>query len=82
MECQIQSVGLQVISHERFNRKCSSFYYNSNDCTIIVDSFTLEDGSKSFRINLDEIDHLLYSDYDSMYEVVDDNDIKVRVKLK
>lgn len=56
--------------------------YNSNDCTIIVDSFTLEDGSKSFRINLDEIDHLLYSDYDSMYEIVDDNDIKVRVKLK
>ena len=46
-------------------------------------SFTTNDGSSSFRINLEDIDHLLYSDYNSMYEILDvDNDIQIKCKLK
>ena len=46
-------------------------------------SFTTNDGSSSFRISLEDIDHLLYSDYNSMYEILDvDNDIQIKCKLK
>lgn len=46
-------------------------------------SFATNDESSSFRINLEEIDHLLYSDYNSMYEILDvDNDIQIKCKLK
>ena len=46
--------------------------------------FKLEgSNAKSFRINLDNVDHLLYSDYDSMYEILKpDVDIQVSVKLR
>lgn len=57
-------------------------YETSCDGVAENNSFATNDGSSSFRVNLEEIDHLLYSDYNSMYEILDDNDIKVRVKLK
>ena len=47
------------------------------------ETFASNDGSNSFRIDLNSVDHLLYSDHDSMYEIYDvNNDIKVRCKLK
>lgn len=46
-------------------------------------SFVTTNGASSFRISLEEIDHLLYSDYNSMYEILDaDNDIQIKCKLK
>ena len=61
-------------------------YINYETCCDGVtedNSFTTNDGSNSFRISLEEIDHLLYSDYNSMYEILDvDNDIQVKCKLK
>lgn len=59
-----------------------------NNCEtneIVYDEFevTGDTNAKSFRINLEEIDHLLYNDYDSMFEILNpDVDIKVKCKLK
>lgn len=58
------------------------YSFKKDNSTVIYDTFKSNDDAESFRINLDEIDHLLYNDYDSMYEILDDEDIKVRVKLK
>ena len=58
------------------------YSFKKDNCTVTYDTFKSNDDAESFRINLDEIDHLLYNDYDSMYEILDDEDIKVRVKLK
>lgn len=58
-----------------------SVVYGQTCGEISEEKFEIEN-AKSFRINLDEIDHLLYSDYDSMYEILDENDIQVRVKLR
>lgn len=58
-------------------------YETSCDGVAENNSFATNDGSSSFRISLEEIDHLLYSDYNSMYEILDvDNDIQVKCKLK
>ena len=57
-------------------------YETSCDGVAENNSFATNDGSSSFRISLEEIDHLLYSDYNSMYEILDvDNDIQVKCKL-
>lgn len=40
-----------------------------------------ENGANSFKIDLSAIDNVLYGDYNSMYEILSDNDIKVKCKL-
>lgn len=39
------------------------------------------EGCKAFPIDLEAIDKVLYSDYDSMFEVLNDSDIELKVKL-
>lgn len=46
-------------------------------------SFNNIDGTNAFEINLDAIDHVLYNDIDSMFEIKNPStDIQVRVKLR
>ena len=45
--------------------------------------FTLQGGAEYEEIDLDAVDRVLYSDYNSMYEVKNSNtDIQIRVKLR
>ena len=45
--------------------------------------FRVADGSQCYPIDLDAIDRVLYSDYNSMFEILNPtNDIQIRVKLK
>ena len=54
-----------------------------NGCSIPnVSKFDVSDGAESFEVDLNEIDYVLYSDVDSMYEILNDNDIKIQVKLR
>jgi hypothetical protein len=39
------------------------------------------EGCKAFPIDLEAIDKVLYSDYDSMFEVLNDSDIELKIKL-
>lgn len=58
-------------------------YEMANGCSIPnVSKFDVSDGAESFEVDLNEIDYVLYSDIDSMYEILDDNDIKIQVKLR
>lgn len=41
-----------------------------------------DDGARSFRIGLDAIDGVLYNNPNSMFEIKEDTDINIRVKLK
>lgn len=54
------------------------------DCkTANLPFFNVSDGSQSYPIDLDAIDRVLYSDYNSMFEILNPtNDIQIRVKLK
>lgn len=57
----------------------------SNSCNTSVEStvVNLTNGSKSFQIDLDSIDKVLYGDDDSMFEIkYPENDIVVKAKLK
>ena len=54
---------------------------NGNCATAVVNTFKVDNGADSFKIDLDAIDHVLYSDYDSMFEIYSDNDIQVKTKL-
>lgn len=56
---------------------------NGAVCTPIENStFKTDSSADSFNIDLDAIDHVLYSDYNSMFEIMNpDNDIQVKVKL-
>lgn len=45
-------------------------------------SFVVDSGAEVWQINLDEIDHVLYGDYNAMYEVRNRTDIRCRIKLK
>jgi len=47
----------------------------------VTNKFKVDSGADSFKIDLDAIDHVLYSDYDSMFEIYSDNDIQVKTKL-
>lgn len=47
----------------------------------VVNTFKVDNGADSFKIDLDAIDHVLYSDYDSMFEIYNDSDIQVKTKL-
>jgi hypothetical protein len=54
-----------------------------NNNNSVTPSFNIEEGSNAFEINLDAIDHVLYNDIDSMYEIkFPSKDIQVRVKLR
>ena len=54
-----------------------------NGCSIPnVSKFDVEGGAESFEVDLNGIDYVLYSDVDSMYEILNDNDIKIQVKLR
>lgn len=58
-------------------------YEMVNGCSIPnVSKFDVSDGAESFEVDLNEIDYVLYSDVDSMYEILNDNDIKIQVKLR
>lgn len=56
---------------------------NGSICSPVDNStFKIDSSAESFNIDLDAIDHVLYSDYNSMFEVLNyDNDIQVKVKL-
>ncbi len=43
--------------------------------------FKVDSGADSFKIDLDAIEHVLYSDYNSMFEIYSDSDIQLRLKL-
>ena len=49
--------------------------------TAISGTFKVDDAADSFKIDLDAIDHVLYSDYNSMFEIYSDSDIQIRSKL-
>lgn len=49
--------------------------------TAAVGAFKVDNGADSFKINLDAIDHVLYSDYNSCFEIFSDSDIQIRCKL-
>ena len=55
----------------------------NNICVIENDTtFKVDDNAKSFRIDLNSIDYVLYSDYDSMFEIrYPDSDIQLKAKL-
>ena len=58
-------------------------YEMANGCSIPnVSKFDVEGGAESFEVDLNGIDYVLYSDVDSMYEILNDNDIKIQVKLR
>jgi hypothetical protein len=59
--------------------------YENNVCNdnITDSSFKIGDNSEYFEINLNDIDHVLYNDIDSMFEIKNPSkDIQVRVKLR
>lgn len=43
--------------------------------------FKVDSTADSFKIDLDAIDHVLYGDYNSMFEILRDDDIQIRCKL-
>ena len=54
----------------------------SNSCNNgFVSDFKVDSSANSFRIDLDGCEHVLYSDYNSMYEILNDSNIQVKVKL-
>jgi len=56
--------------------------YNDG-CMPHVDSdFKTPEGAKSYEIDLDAIDRVLYGEYNSMFEILNPNDISIRVKVK
>lgn len=55
----------------------------SSVCNVIDATFEVEEGATASQIDLNAVDSVLYSDYDSMYEIKNiDTDVKVRVKLR
>lgn len=51
--------------------------------TVIAEDFTVENASGSFLIDLEQVDGVLYADYDAMYEIKNPEiDIKIRAKLR
>ena len=54
---------------------------DGNCATPISGVFKVEDGADTFKIDLDAIDHVLYSDYNSMFEIRSDDNIQLRTKL-
>lgn len=57
--------------------------YDESPCGADDDYFfTVESGADVYQIDLDAIDHVLYGDYNAMYEVRNNSDVHCRIKLK
>ena len=54
---------------------------NVNCATNVGNTFKIDEGTDSFKIDLNAIDNVLYSDYNSMFEILNDSNIQVRAKL-
>lgn len=54
---------------------------NANCVTNTGSTFKVDEGTDSFKIDLNAIDNVLYSDYNSMFEILNDSNIQVRAKL-
>ena len=54
---------------------------NANCSTNVGNVFKVDEGADSFKIDLNAIDNVLYSDYNSMYEILNDSNIQVKCKL-
>ena len=55
----------------------------SDCCNLVLPTFNVSDGATAKAIDLDALDRVLQSDYNSMFEILNPkNDIQVRVKLK
>jgi hypothetical protein len=44
-------------------------------------TYKIDDASNFFKIDLKAIDNVLYSDYNSMYEILNDSNIQLKCKL-
>jgi hypothetical protein len=53
----------------------------ANCSSNVGNTFKVDEGADSFKIDLNAIDNVLYSDYNSMYEILNDSNIQVRAKL-
>ena len=68
-------------------------FYSSDKCSLPEENinvnclpktgstFKVDEGTDSFKIDLNAIDNVLYSDYNSMFEILNDSNIQVRAKL-
>ena len=54
---------------------------NANCSTNVGNVFKVDEGADSFKSDLNSIDNVLYSDYNSMYEILNDSNIQVKCKL-
>lgn len=54
---------------------------DANCSSNVGNTFKVDEGADSFKIDLNAIDNVLYSDYNSMYEILNDSNIQVRAKL-
>lgn len=52
----------------------------SGECAANTTSTFYVDNGKSFKISLGDVEHMLSSDYNSMFEIYSDNDIQVKFK--
>ena len=54
----------------------------SENCVVPSSNiFKVDSAADAFKIDLDAIDHVLYSDYDSMFEIKTDENIQLKCKL-
>ena len=53
---------------------------SGNCATTLGNIFKTDDGADSFKIDLNAIDRVLYSDFDSMFEILNDQNIQIKVK--
>lgn len=56
--------------------------YNDGCMEYTDTEFQTPSGAKSYEIDLDAIDRVLYGEYNSMFEILNSNDISIRTKLK
>lgn len=58
-------------------------YVEGTGCDSLIDNtFKVEGGAEARQINITETDHVLYGDYNAMYEVKYSSDVHCRVKQK
>jgi hypothetical protein len=58
--------------------------YSTDKCPLPISDETGDfkvDNANAIKINLKEVDNVLYSDYNSMYEILNDSNIQVKCKL-
>ena len=54
---------------------------SGNCATVSENIFKTDEGADSFKIDLNAIDRVLYSDVDSMFEILNDRNIQVKAKI-